>query len=203
MVLTEEEKIIPTADEIAEGEKDAEKEFEDATKDLNESQKKGLRGLKSRLKQTIEGKHWESASQWLDRWAEMSGCPGDHEKIDWENPYIYVEFWMCDAPTLLRLSNPRTREKELERFPPEARDVYLNKIGPGCSKKYCDVYLTPGMIKRGVKKELKSKQRAEFIKGNLSDEERQAKREMVRRQKEERRQRRLEEKMAKKKSKKG
>lgn len=180
-------------------EKMAEKEFEDATKDLSDEKKKGLRGLKNRLKYAIEGKHWESASHWLDRWAEMSGHPGDHDKIDWENPYIYVEFWMCDAPTLLRLSNPRTRDKELEKFPPEARDVYLNKIGPGCSSRYCDVVLTPGMVKRGVKKGLKGEPAS--TKSRLTEEERQAKREMVRRQKEERRQRKLEEKKAKKKRK--
>lgn len=43
----------------------------------------------------------------MPRWRELSGG----NEIDWTNPVIELEYYMCSMPNLLRLSDPQLRDE--------------------------------------------------------------------------------------------
>lgn len=137
----------------------AEAELHDAVKDMPEAKRKAVLGLRARFAARMDKAHADACAKYLDRWADLSGHPGDYDAIDYDNPYIQLEYRMCDMKTLLRLSSKRKREETLASFPPEVAAAYWT-AGPGCSRPYCDVVLTPAMVRKGVKTELKARRRA-------------------------------------------
>ena len=52
----------------------------------------------------------KSAQKFHRRWARLSGSenPDDPNTIDWDNPYVQLEYLLCDSGLLMRLSDPKT-----------------------------------------------------------------------------------------------
>lgn len=152
-------------------------------KNLDENQKRGLRGIRSRVKGAMTNGQAKASVNFLQRWSELSGCPGDYDHIDFENPYIALEYAMCDPTTLMRLSSPRHRDATLARFPEAVQKVFYER-GPGNSKRYCDTILTPGMVKKGARTQLKAERKLAKRHSSLSAEEKERYKQLKAEQKE-------------------
>ena len=63
----------------------------------------------------------------LPRWAEMCGVE-DYEQIDMTNPYVRLEFLLCDVGILRSLSGGKGRDAFLKILSPEEQDIYLNTV---------------------------------------------------------------------------
>ena len=63
-------------------------------------------GLADRVRFEMDGKHQQYTSQvrakWLDRWMEICGVD-DPEKIDYDNPYVHLEWLLCDTRVTSKL----------------------------------------------------------------------------------------------------
>lgn len=204
-----------TDDEIAAMNGDSENEIEDEDdppvmteeeleaseeyQKLNEEQKGALKGLRARFKGRMEQGQAKAAANFLDRWADLSGCPGDYDHIDYDNPYIQLEYAMCDPKTLMKLSSPKLRESTLARFPEEVQKVFY-EVGPGNSKRYCDTILTPKMVRKGAKTQLKAQRKLAKRHSSLSQDERERYKAMKAEQKAINKQRNKEMREAKKKN---
>lgn len=149
---------------------------------LDEEQKGALKGLRERFKGRMEKGQAKAASNFLQRWSELSGYPGDYDRIDYDNPYIQLEYAMCDPKTLMKLSSPKLRESTLATFPEEVRRIFYER-GPGNSKKYCDTILTPGMVRRGAKTQIRYDRRIAKRTSSLSEDEREKYKQMKAEQK--------------------
>ena len=167
---------------------------------LDEKQKGALRGLRERFKGRMEQGQAKAASNFLERWSELSGCPGDYDHIDYDNPYIMLEYAMCDPKTLLKLSSPRHREKTLAKFPEEVQKIFYEK-GPGNSKRYCDTILTPGMVRKSAKSQLRAQNKLAKRHSSLTAEEKEKYKQMKAEQKAINKMRMKEARLAKKKNK--
>lgn len=139
---------------------------------LDEEQKGALKGLRERFKGRMEKGQAKAASNFLQRWSELSGYPGDYDRIDYDNPYIQLEYAMCDPKTLMKLSSPKLRESTLAKFPEEVQKVFYEK-GPGNSKRYCDTILTPGMVRRNAKTQIRYDRKMAKRTSSLSDDEKE------------------------------
>lgn len=139
---------------------------------LNEEQKGALKGLRERFKGRMERGQAKAASNFLQRWSELSGYPGDYDRIDYDNPYIMLEYAMCDPKTLMKLSSPKLREKTLATFPEEVQKIFYEK-GPGNSKRYCDTIMTPGMVRRSAKTQIRYDRKMAKRTSSLSDDEKE------------------------------
>ena len=141
-------------------------------RNLNEEQKGALKGLRERFKGRMEKGQAKAASNFLQRWSELSGYPGDYDHIDYDNPYIQLEYAMCDPKTLMKLSSPKLRESTLAKFPEEVQKIFYEK-GPGNSKRYCDTILTPGMVRRSAKTQIRYDRKIAKRTSSLSEDERE------------------------------
>ncbi len=139
---------------------------------LDEEQKGALKGLRERFKGRMERGQAKAASNFLQRWSELSGYPGDYDRIDYDNPYIRLEYAMCDPKTLMKLSSPKLREKTLATFPEDVQKIFYEK-GPGNSKRYCDTILTPGMVRRSAKTQIRHDRKIAKRTSSLSDDEKE------------------------------
>lgn len=139
---------------------------------LNEEQKGALKGLRERFKGRMERGQAKAASNFLQRWSELSGYPGDYDRIDYDNPYIQLEYAMCDPKTLMKLSSPKLREKTLATFPEDVQRIFYEK-GPGNSKRYCDTIMTPGMVRRSAKTQIRYDRKMAKRTSSLSDDEKE------------------------------
>ena len=151
-------------------------------KKLDEAQQKGLRGLRERFKGRMEQGQAKAAAHFLQRWSELSGYPGDYDRIDYDNPYIALEYAMCDPKTLMKLSSPKLREDTLAKLPEDVQKVFYTK-GPGNSKRYCDTLLTPKMVRRGARTAIKSQNKIDKRHSSLTPEEKEKYRAMKEEQK--------------------
>ena len=112
-------------------------------------------------------------TKWMDRWARLSGVePDDYGKydyslIDWENPYIRLEYILCDPKIESRLGSDETRAETIAKeIPQDLLETYYS-IGPGNDKPYSEVYLNRAIIKSTVLREKKkAKERQEMENGN-------------------------------------
>lgn len=141
-------------------------------KNLDEKQKGALRGLRERFKGRMEQGQAKAASHFLERWSELSGYPGDYDRIDYDNPYIALEYAMCDPKTLMKLSSPKLRESTLATFPEEVQKAFYTK-GPGNSKRYCDTILTPGMVRHSAKSEITYQRKLAKRTSRLTEDEKE------------------------------
>lgn len=139
---------------------------------LDEEQKGALKGLRERFKGRMEKGQAKAASNFLQRWSELSGYPGDYDRIDYDNPYIQLEYAMCDPKTLMKLSSPKLRESTLATFPEDVQKIFYEK-GPGNSKRYCDTILTPGMVRRSAKTQIRHDRKIAKRTSSLSDDEKE------------------------------
>lgn len=139
---------------------------------LDEEQKGALKGLRERFKGRMERGQAKAASNFLQRWSELSGYPGDYDRIDYDNPYIQLEYAMCDPKTLMKLSSPKLRESTLAKFPEDVQRIFYEK-GPGNSKRYCDTILTPGMVRRSAKTQIRHDRKIAKRTSSLSDDEKE------------------------------
>ena len=167
-------------------------------KNLDEKQKRGLRGVRDRVKGAMTNGQAKASANFLQRWSELSGCPGDYDHIDFDNPYIALEYAMCDPKTLMKLSSPKHRDATLAQFPEEVQKAYFER-GPGNSKRYCDTILTPGMVRKSAKTQLKSERKLAKRHSSLSEEEKERYKKLKAEQKEINKQRNKEAREAKKK----
>lgn len=167
---------------------------------LNEEQKGALRGLRERFKGRMEKGQAKAASNFLQRWSELSGYPGDYDRIDYDNPYIQLEYAMCDPKTLMKLSSPKLRESTLAKFPEEVQQIFYEK-GPGNSKRYCDTILTPGMVRRNAKTQIRYDRKMAKRTSSLSDDEKEKYKQLKAEQKAINKMRMKEARLAKKKNK--
>lgn len=151
-------------------------------KKLDEAQQKGLRGLRERFKGRMEQGQAKAAAHFLQRWSELSGYPGDYDRIDYDNPYIALEYAMCDPKTLMKLSSPKLREDTLAKLPEDVQKVFYTK-GPGNSKRYCDTLLTPKMVRRGARTAIKNQNKIAKRHSSLTPEEKEKYRAMKEEQK--------------------
>lgn len=152
-------------------------------KNLDEKQKGALRGLRARVKGRMEQGQAKAASHFLDRWSELSGYPGDYDRIDYDNPYIALEYAMCDPKILMKLSSPKLRESTLATFPEDVQKVFWER-GPGNSKRYCDTILTPGMVRHSAKSEIKYQRKLAKRTSGLTEDEKERIKNMKAEQKE-------------------
>lgn len=141
-------------------------------RNLDEEQKGALKGLRARVKGRMEKGQAKAASHFLQRWSELSGYPGDYDKIDYDNPYIQLEYAMCDPKTIMKLSSPKLRESTLATFPEDVQRIFYEK-GPGNSKRYCDTLLTPGMVRHSAKSEITYQQKLAKRTSSLSEDEKE------------------------------
>lgn len=177
--LTEEEIAAMNVD-VSEDDEDepehvmTEEELESSEEyqNLNEEQKGALKGLRERFKGRMEKGQAKAASNFLQRWSELSGYPGDYDRIDYDNPYIQLEYAMCDPKTLMKLSSPKLRESTLAKFPEEVQQIFYEK-GPGNSKRYCDTILTPGMVRRNAKTQIRYDRKMAKRTSLLSEDEKE------------------------------
>lgn len=167
---------------------------------LDEEQKGALRGLRERFKGRMEKGQAKAASNFLQRWSELSGYPGDYDRIDYDNPYIQLEYAMCDPKTLMKLSSPKLRESTLAKFPEEVQQIFYEK-GPGNSKRYCDTILTPGMVRRSAKTQIRHDRKIAKRTSSLSDDEKEKYKQLKAEQKAINKMRMKEARLAKKKNK--
>lgn len=65
--------------------------------------------------------------KYLRRWCKMCGKKWKRD-IDYSNPYIHLEFLLCDLRYQAMVSNPESRHLFLEILTDEERDVYLNSV---------------------------------------------------------------------------
>ena len=190
IVDEEEPEHIMTEEELEESE-----DF----KNLDEEQKGALRGLRARVKGRMERGQAKAASHFLQRWSELSGYPGDYDRIDYDNPYIALEYAMCDPKTIMKLSSPKLRESTLAKFPEDVQKVFWEK-GPGNSKAYCDTILTPGMVRHSAKTEIKYQRKMAKRHSSLTPEDKERIKAMKAEQKAINKQRNKEMREAKKKN---
>lgn len=167
---------------------------------LDEEQKGALRGLRERFKGRMEKGQAKAASNFLQRWSELSGYPGDYDRIDYDNPYIQLEYAMCDPKTLMKLSSPKLRESTLAKFPEEVQKIFYEK-GPGNSKRYCDTILTPGMVRRNAKTQIRYDRKMAKRTSSLSEDEKEKYKQLKAEQKAINKMRMKEARLAKKKNK--
>ena len=167
---------------------------------LDEEQKGALKGLRERFKGRMEKGQAKAASNFLQRWSELSGYPGDYDRIDYDNPYIQLEYAMCDPKTLMKLSSPKLRESTLAKFPEEVQRIFYEK-GPGNSKRYCDTILTPGMVRRNAKTQIRYDRKMAKRTSSLSDDEKEKYKQLKAAQKAINKMRMKEARLAKKKNK--
>lgn len=167
---------------------------------LDEEQKGALKGLRERFKGRMEKGQAKAASNFLQRWSELSGYPGDYDRIDYDNPYIQLEYAMCDPKTLMKLSSPKLRESTLAKFPEEVQRIFYEK-GPGNSKRYCDTILTPGMVRRNAKTQIRYDRKMAKRTSSLSDDEKEKYKQLKAEQKAINKMRMKEARLAKKKNK--
>lgn len=167
---------------------------------LDEEQKGALRGLRERFKGRMEKGQAKAASNFLQRWSELSGYPGDYDRIDYDNPYIQLEYAMCDPKTLMKLSSPKLRESTLAKFPEEVQRIFYEK-GPGNSKRYCDTILTPGMVRRNAKTQIRYDRKMAKRTSSLSEDEKEKYKQLKAEQKAINKMRMKEARLAKKKNK--
>ena len=185
----EEEQTVMTEEEL---------ESTEEYKNLSEKQKRGLRGVRERVKGAMTNGQAKASANFLQRWSELSGCPGDYDHIDFSNPYIALEYAMCDPKTLMKLSSPKHRDATLAQFPEDVQKAYFER-GPGNSKCYCDTLLTPGMVKKGAKTQLKAQRKLAKRQSSLSAEEKERYKQLKAEQKEINKQRNKEAREKKKK----
>ena len=167
---------------------------------LDEEQKGALKGLRERFKGRMEKGQAKAASNFLQRWSELSGYPGDYDRIDYDNPYIQLEYAMCDPKTLMKLSSPKLRESTLAKFPEEVQRIFYEK-GPGNSKRYCDTILTPGMVRRNAKTQIRYDRKMAKRTSSLSEDEKEKYKQLKAEQKAINKMRMKEARLAKKKNK--
>lgn len=167
---------------------------------LDEEQKGALKGLRERFKGRMEKGQAKAASNFLQRWSELSGYPGDYDRIDYDNPYIQLEYAMCDPKTLMKLSSPKLRESTLAKFPEEVQQIFYEK-GPGNSKRYCDTILTPGMVRRNAKTQIRYDRKMAKRTSSLSEDEKEKYKQLKAEQKAINKMRMKEARLAKKKNK--
>lgn len=167
---------------------------------LDEEQKGALKGLRERFKGRMEKGQAKAASNFLQRWSELSGYPGDYDRIDYDNPYIQLEYAMCDPKTLMKLSSPKLRESTLAKFPEEVQKIFYEK-GPGNSKRYCDTILTPGMVRRNAKTQIRYDRKMAKRTSSLSEDEKEKYKQLKAEQKAINKMRMKEARLAKKKNK--
>lgn len=205
--LTEEEIAAMNID-VSEDEEDepehvmTEEELEQTEEyqNLDEEQKGALKGLRERFKGRMEKGQAKAASNFLQRWSELSGYPGDYDRIDYDNPYIQLEYAMCDPKTLMKLSSPKLRESTLAKFPEEVQKIFYEK-GPGNSKRYCDTILTPGMVRRNAKTQIRYDRKIAKRTSSLSEDAREKYKQLKAEQKAINKMRMKEARLAKKKNK--
>ncbi len=205
--LTEEEIAAMNVDVSEDGEDEPEHimteeelEASEEYQNLDEEQKGALKGLRERFKGRMEKGQAKAAANFLQRWSELSGYPGDYDRIDYDNPYIRLEYAMCDPKTLMKLSSPKSRESTLATFPEEVQRIFYEK-GPGNSKAYCDTILTPGMVRRGAKTQIRYDRKIAKRTSSLSEDERERYKQMKAEQKAINKMRMKEARAAKKKNK--
>lgn len=167
---------------------------------LDEEQKGALKGLRERFKGRMEKGQAKAASNFLQRWSELSGYPGDYDRIDYDNPYIQLEYAICDPKTLMKLSSPKLRESTLAKFPEEVQKIFYEK-GPGNSKRYCDTILTPGMVRRNAKTQIRYDRKMAKRTSSLSEDEKEKYKQLKAEQKAINKMRMKEARLAKKKNK--
>lgn len=167
---------------------------------LDEEQKGALKGLRERFKGRMEKGQAKAASNFLQRWSELSGYPGDYDRIDYDNPYIQLEYAMCDPKTLMKLSSPKLRESTLAKFPEDVQKIFYEK-GPGNSKRYCDTILTPGMVRRSAKTQIRHDRKIAKRTSSLSEDEKEKYKQLKAEQKAINKMRMKEARLAKKKNK--
>lgn len=98
-------------------------------------------------------------ANWMDRWARLSGCEPDdygkydYSKIDWNNPYVRIEYILCDPKIESKLGNDKTRAECIAtEIPQDLLEIFYS-IGPGNDKPYSEVYLNKSTILPVLKKE--------------------------------------------------
>lgn len=125
--------------------------------------KENKRSLKETLKLYVDESQDRDAAKvrlkWMDRWAKITNCPMDengkydHSKIDFDNEFVRLEWYLCDPRILFKVTNDDTRADGLKLIPEELWETYY-KTGPGNSLPYNEVYAGPSKVKHIFKKEL-------------------------------------------------
>ena len=102
---------------------------------------------------------WASQARvkYLPRWIELSGGESVDD-IDYSNPYIHLEFLLCDPRNLSLISRGKHRDKFLAKLTPEEKDIYLNFTGDD-GKKYTE--LEHPRVMRSIVSSLKHRGRAQ------------------------------------------
>lgn len=62
--------------------------------------------------------------KYLPRWCEICGV-SDPMQIDYNNPFVKIEFYLCDFRILKSIKKEAGRQKFYELIGPEATQVYL------------------------------------------------------------------------------
>lgn len=86
-----------------------------------EDVKFGLENKKGGVLAQIRAKHYP-------RWCELCGVE-DPKDIDYNNPFVKIEWLLCDPAWLHAIKTPKGVNEFLERLgDPEAQDIYLNYV---------------------------------------------------------------------------
>ena len=96
-------------------------------------------------------------AKFLNRWAQICGVEPDengnydHSKIDYENKWVKIEWYMCDPAILFKLGNTKTRDEGRAMLPEDCRETYF-ETGPENDRPYCEVYTGKSKIKAEFRK---------------------------------------------------
>lgn len=109
-------------------------------------------------------------AKFMDRWAKISNCPMDengkydYSQIDYDNEFVQLEWQLCDARILFKVTDEKHRAEGIMMLPPEVRETFY-KTGPENSKPYSEIYMGMSKLKHTLKREKKNSK-----KGKHSDE---------------------------------
>lgn len=128
----------------------------------SETVQNAITGFALRTKAKASARFWP-------RWYIVTLCEGDYTKyneikrsdkikrmhknmltfemINWEDPIVELELFMCDPGNLLNLSDPDKRELTLSVLSPEAQELYYSDIpSAGSDKPYHEVILSRARV---------------------------------------------------------
>lgn len=70
----------------------------------------------------------KTREKYLERWMEVCGV-SDPMQIDYENPFVKIEWWLCDFRILNSIKKEKGRQEFYKLIGEEATQVYLNYVG--------------------------------------------------------------------------
>lgn len=120
------------------------------------------KALADRLEESTDNQTMQIRAKFMDRWAELSNCPKDengnydYSKIDYDNEFIKLEWWLCDPRILMKVTDDKYRARGIMMLPEDVRETFY-KQGPGNDRPYCEVYMGMSKIKHTVKNLRKEK----------------------------------------------